>query len=82
MFLNVLFNVIKKLNSASDKYSYWLGWLIVFLMIEEHIILVESSFNSINATCSFNTKAHFSKGEILMNWNVQNEWYNGKENTI
>ncbi len=50
-------------------------------MIDEHIILVGSSFDSFNATCNFNTKSHFSKGEVLMNWNVRNEWYNGKENT-
>jgi hypothetical protein len=36
-------------------------------MIDEHIILVELGFNSFNATCAFNTKAHSLKGEILMN---------------
>jgi hypothetical protein len=30
-------------------------------MIDEHIISVESSSNSFNATYGFNTKAHFSK---------------------
>ncbi len=50
-------------------------------IIDEHIILVELYFNSFNATCGFNTKTHSSKGKVLMNWNVQNEWYNGKENT-
>jgi hypothetical protein len=36
-------------------------------MIDEHIISIESNFNSFNATCSFNTKTHASKGKILMN---------------
>jgi hypothetical protein len=37
-------------------------------MIDEHIILIELSSNSFNATRGFNTK-----GKILMNLNVQNE---------
>jgi hypothetical protein len=48
-------------------------------MINEHIISVEPNSNWFDATCDFNTKTHFSKGEILMNWNVQNQWYNSKE---
>jgi hypothetical protein len=48
-------------------------------MIDEHIILVESRSNSFNVTCGFNTKTHSSKGEVLMNWNVRDEWYNGKK---
>jgi hypothetical protein len=48
-------------------------------MINEHIILVEFGSNSFNATCGFNTKTHSSNGKILLTWNVQNEWYNGKE---
>jgi hypothetical protein len=42
-------------------------------MIDEYIISFGSCSNSIIATCGFNTKAHSSKGEILMNKNVQNE---------
>jgi len=30
-------------------------------MIDEHIILVESSSNSFNVTCDFNTKTRFQK---------------------
>jgi len=48
-------------------------------MIDEHIISIEPSSNWFDATCDFNTKAHFSKREVLMNWNVQNQWYNNKE---
>ncbi len=48
-------------------------------MIDEYIISLESCSNSINATCSFNTKTHSLKGKILMNKNVRDEWYNGKE---
>jgi hypothetical protein len=48
-------------------------------MIDEHIISIESCSNSFNETCDFNTKAHFSKGEVLMNCNVQDELYNGKK---
>jgi hypothetical protein len=50
-------------------------------MIDEHIILVEYNYNSFNTTCGLNTKTCSSKKEILMNWNVWNEWYIGKENT-
>jgi hypothetical protein len=48
-------------------------------MINQHIIWVEFGSNSFNATCDFNTKAHYSNGELFMNWNVQNEWYNVKK---
>jgi hypothetical protein len=53
----------------------------IFVYIDEHIISVEFSCNSFNATCDFNTKTHSSKGKLILNWNAQNEWYNGKENT-
>jgi hypothetical protein len=79
MFWNLMFfNDIKRTN---DNYSYWLGRLIYLSMINEHIISFEFGSNSLNATCDFNTKTYSSKGKIFMNWNVQNEWYNGKENT-
>jgi hypothetical protein len=77
MFLNV----IKKQKFVNDKISYWWWRLIYFSMIDEHIISIESSSNSFNATCDFCTKKLSSKWKILMNWNVQNEWYNDKEST-
>jgi hypothetical protein len=49
-------------------------------MIDEYIISLGSCSNSINSTCGFNTKAHSSKKEVLMNKNVRNECYNDKEN--
>ncbi len=68
MFWNVIFfNVIKILNFANDNDSYWLKRLIYLSMIEEHIISIELSSNSINATCDFNTKTRSSKGKLLMN---------------
>ncbi len=42
-------------------------------MIDKHIISVEFGFNSFNATCNCNTKAHFLEKKILMNCNVRNE---------
>jgi len=48
-------------------------------MIDEHIILVELGFYSFNVTCGFNTKTHFSKKEVLMNWNFGNDWYNDQK---
>jgi len=48
-------------------------------MIDEHIISIEFSSNSFNATCDFNTKTRSLEGKIFMNWNVWNEWYNGKK---
>ncbi len=67
-------------NFVNDNDSYWLGQLIYLFMIDEHIILVEFGSNSFNATCDFNTKTRSLKEEIFMNWNVWDEWYNGKEN--
>jgi len=66
-------------NFANDNNSYKLGWLLYLSMINEHIILVEFGSNSINTTCDFNIKTCFSYKKIFMNWNVQSEWYNGKE---
>ncbi len=71
----------KELNSTNDNDSKWLRQLIYFYMIDKHIISIEFGSNSFNATYDFNTKARSSKGKIFMNWNVQNEWYNGKEST-
>jgi len=42
-------------------------------MIDGHVISIETNSNSFNATCGFNTKAFFSKKNVLMNLNVQNE---------
>ncbi len=39
----------------------------IILMIYEHIMSIESNSNSFNATCGFNTKAHSSKKEIVIN---------------
>jgi hypothetical protein len=50
-------------------------------MINKHIISIEINSNSFNATCDFNTKTCSLEGEVFMNLNVQDEWYNGKENT-
>jgi hypothetical protein len=44
-----------------------------FSMINGHVISIESNSNSFNVTCGFNTKAHSSKKDVLMNLNVQNE---------
>jgi hypothetical protein len=51
-------------------------------MIDEYIIVVKSNSNSYNATCGFNTKTCSLKRKVLMNWNVWDEWYNGKKNTM
>jgi hypothetical protein len=48
-------------------------------MFHEHIISVEFGSNSVDATCDFNTKEHSWKGKIFLNWNVWDEWYNGKK---
>ncbi len=74
-------NVIKKLNFINDNDSYWSRRLIYLSMIHEHIISIEFGSNSFNATYDFYTKAHSLEREVFMNWNVRNEWYNGKEST-
>jgi len=70
----------KQNRTTNDNNSYYLEQLVYSFMINEHIISIEFGFSSFNATCCFNTKTHFSNEKILLNWNVQNEWYNGKEN--
>jgi hypothetical protein len=47
------------------------------LMINGHIIFVESKRNVFNAATSFNTNAHSCNGDVLMNLNVLDTWYNG-----
>jgi hypothetical protein len=49
-------------------------------MIDEHIILIEFGSNWFNAIDGFNSKKNFEK-EILINWHVQDKWYNGKESS-
>jgi hypothetical protein len=51
-------------------------------MIDESIISIEFGSNPFHVTCDFNIKTIFLKGEIFMNWNVRDEWYNGKKNII
>jgi hypothetical protein len=46
--------------------------MIKVFIYDGHVISIESYFNSFNATCGFNTKAHSSKKVVLMNLNVQN----------
>ncbi len=48
-------------------------------MINGHNISIEFGSNLLNSTRDFNTKTRYSK--LFMNWNVQDEWYNGKEST-
>jgi hypothetical protein len=80
MFWNYIFLMLyTKLNFSNDNESNWLWWLIYLSMIYEHIISIKFGFNSFNATCDFYTKTHSSKTKIFMNWNVRDEWYNGKK---
>jgi hypothetical protein len=39
-------------------------------MIDGHIISIEFNSNSFNAACGFNTKFHYSKGNVSTNLNV------------
>jgi hypothetical protein len=48
-------------------------------MINKHIISIEFGSNSFYAACDINQKNTSLKEKILMNWNVQDEWYNGKK---
>jgi hypothetical protein len=75
----MFWNDIKKLNFANDNNSYWLGWVIYIFMINEHNISVKFGSDSFTATCDIDIKTCFSKGEIFMNWNVWNEWYNNNK---
>ncbi len=51
-------------------------------MIDEHIIFVESKGNVFNDVTFFNTIACSCNGDVLMNLNVLDAWYNGIDNTI
>jgi hypothetical protein len=51
-------------------------------MIDGHIIFVESKISVFNDATFFNTNARSCNGDVLMNLNVLDEWYNGMDNTI
>jgi hypothetical protein len=51
-------------------------------MIDEHIIFIESKGNDFNDATFFNTNARSYNGDVLMNLNDLDAWYNGIDNTI
>jgi len=62
-----------------DKY---LGLLIYLSMIDGHIIFVESKGSILNDAIFFNINAHSCNGDVLLDLNVLDAWYNGIDNTI
>jgi hypothetical protein len=62
----------------NDNDSKWLRLLMYLFMIDDHIISIGFGFNWFHIACGFNTKMHYSKRKVLINLNVQDEWYNGK----
>ncbi len=50
-------------------------------MIDEHIIFIKSKVCVFNDATFFNTNAHSCNGDVLMNLNVVDAWYNGINNT-
>jgi len=50
-------------------------------MIDKHII-IKSKGSVFNDATFLNTNACFCNGDILMNLNVLDAWYNGIHNTI
>ncbi len=52
------------------------------LMIEKHIISVESKGSIFSDATIFNTNVCSHNGDILMNLNVLDAWYNGIDNTM
>ncbi len=46
-------------------------------MINGHIIFVEFKGNIFNDATFLNTSAHSCNGDVLMNLNVLDAWYNG-----
>lgn len=53
----------------------WLRWLMYLFMINDHIISIEFGSNWFYIACGSNTRVHYSKWEVLINLNVQDEWY-------
>jgi hypothetical protein len=51
-------------------------------MIDIHIIYVEYIRSVFNDATFFNTNARSCNGDVLMNLNVLDAWYNGIDNTI
>jgi len=51
-------------------------------MTNGQIIYVESKGNVFSDATIFNTNAHSCNGDVLMNLNVVDAWYNGIENII
>jgi hypothetical protein len=51
-------------------------------MIDKHIIFVKSKGHVFNDATFFNINAHSCNGDVLMNLNVVDAWYNGINNKI
>jgi hypothetical protein len=51
-------------------------------IIDEHIKSIESKRSVFNDVTFFNTNAHSYNGDVLMNLDVLNAWYNFIDNTI
>ncbi len=51
-------------------------------MIDGHIIYVKSKGSVFNDATFYNTNARSCNGDVSMNLNVLDAWYNGIENTI
>jgi hypothetical protein len=51
-------------------------------MIDGHIVFVELEGSDFNDLTSFNTSARSCNRDVLINLNVLNAWYNGKDNIM
>jgi hypothetical protein len=51
-------------------------------MIDGHILFVEAKGSVFNDATFLNTNACSCNGDVLMNLNVLDAWYNGIDNTI
>jgi hypothetical protein len=52
------------------------------LLFGYNIISIESKRNVLNDATFFNANARYCNGDVLMNLNVLDAWYNGIDNTI
>jgi hypothetical protein len=59
-----------------------LGHLMYLLKIDEHIKFVDFKGNDFNDLTFPNTNAHSWNGDVLINLNVLDSWYNGTDNTM
>ncbi len=87
-YMNFLFFFVSSImsqstaNSIREMLNKKLFLLTYLSMMEGHIIFVEFKGSVFKNYTFFNTNACSCNGDVLMNLNILNAWYNGTDNNI